>query len=278
VVLQFEGNRALVKADAQDRRVSIAVNGRSEGRRRLLAVIRSDFDRIHADIRGLKPVASVPVPEHPGVSLPYEDLLVYERCGRSTMDRVVGDKLTEIDVRALLDSVEVPAEGTGRRVRVFVSYSHKDDELRAELDTHLKIFERTKLIENWHDRRIPIGTDWQGEIERELEAADLILFLVSADFLASDYCYDIEGKRALERERKGEARVVPIIVRDCQWKAAPFARLQVLPRDAKAVRLWGDRDSAWSDVAEGIKRIIPEIGAESGTNRRASDVGRSADA
>jgi internalin A len=256
VVLQFEGNRALVKADAQDKVVSIAVNGRVEGRRRLLAVTRSDFDRIHADIRGLKPVASVPVPKYPAVSLAYEDLLVYERKGRSKVDRVVGDDLVEIDVSVLLDSVEVQEESAGRPVRVFVSYSHKDDELRAELDTHLKIFERTKLIESWHDRRIPPGADWKGEIDRELESADLILFLVSSDFLASDYCYDVEGKRALERESKGEARVVPIIVRKCQWKDAPFAKLQVLPTAGKAVRLWGGRDSAWSDVAEGIKKIV----------------------
>jgi hypothetical protein len=170
-------------------------------------------------------------------------------CGRRWIER-------RFDVRALLNSVEVPAESAGRPVRVFVSYSHKDDELRAELDTHLKIFERTKLIESWHDRRIPAGADWKGEIDREMEAADVILFLVSADFLASDYCYDVEGKQALERASKGEARVAPIIVRDCQWKDAPFARLQVLPKDGKAVRLWGDRDSAWSDVAEGIKKMI----------------------
>ena len=148
------------------------------------------------------------------------------------------------------------SESSGKPVQVFVSYSHKDDELRAELDTHLKILKRTKLIESWHDGRIPAGAAWKGEIDRELEAADLILFLVSADFLASDYCYDIEGRRALERESKGEARVVPIIARDCQWKDAPFAKLQVLPRDGKAVRLWGDRDSAWSNVAEGIKKMI----------------------
>jgi internalin A len=86
------------------------------------------------------------------------------------------------------------------------------------------------------------GRTGRGRSNRELEAADLILFLVSADFLASDYCYDIEGKRALERESKGEAQVVPIIVRDCQWKDAPFAKLQVLPREGKAVRLWGDQE------------------------------------
>src|SRR5260370_25779824 len=101
VVLQFEGNRALVKADAQDKVVSIAVNGRVEGRRRLLAVIRSNFDRIHADIRGLKPVASVPVPKYPAVKLKYEDLLGFEKKGRSKLEQGVDGELVEIEMGAL---------------------------------------------------------------------------------------------------------------------------------------------------------------------------------
>lgn len=97
------------------------------------------------------------------------------------------------------------------------------------------------------------------EIDRNLETSELILLLVSPDFLASDYCYEVEMRRALERNNAGEASVVPIIIRDCQWQHADFAKLQVLPRDAKPVRLWTDRDSAWSDVAKGIEVVITDF-------------------
>jgi internalin A len=82
---------------------------------------------------------------------------------------------------------------------------------------------------------------------------------VSADFIASDYCYEIEMKRALERHENSEARVIPVIVRDCNWRIASFAKLQALPKDGKAVKKWPDKDSAWRNVAEGIERVVEEI-------------------
>lgn len=90
-------------------------------------------------------------------------------------------------------------------------------------------------IASWYDRRISAGEEWKHQIDAHLEAADIILLLVSADFLASDYCYDIEMRRALERHDAGEARVIPVIVRAVDWTGAPFDRLKILPRDAKPV-------------------------------------------
>ena len=259
VVLGFEGNRALIKADPQGNCILISVTGPVEGRRRLLAVIRSDFERIHADISRLNPRASVPLPEDPTVVVPYDELRVFEGSGVTVIPRVVGGKVSAIEVEKLLNSIELPPMCAGWPVRTFVSYSHKDEYLRAQLDTHLKLFQRLGLIETWHDRRIPPGEEWGMEIDENLEKAQLILLLVSADFLASEYCYAVEMRRALDRQGSGQARVVPIIVRQCKWQSAPFAKLQVLPSDAKPVRLWADRDSAWSNVAEGIKRIITEL-------------------
>ena len=102
------------------------------------------------------------------------------------------------------------------------------------------------------------------EIDRNLEAADVILLLVSADFISSDYCYNLEMQRALERHNTGDAIVVPIIVRNVDWHDAPFARLQALPRNGKAVTTWDDRDTAWRDVSEGLKRLINEIQGRKG--------------
>jgi hypothetical protein len=103
---------------------------------------------------------------------------------------------------------------------------------------------------------VPAGTEWKAEIDRNLEAADLILLLVTADFLASNYCWDIEAKRAMERHEAGEAKVVPIILRTCDWTSAPFSKLPALPKDALPVSRWPDEDDAWADVAQALRRLI----------------------
>jgi internalin A len=141
-------------------------------------------------------------------------------------------------------------------LRLFYSYSHKDETLRNELESHLKILERRDLIAPWHDRMIRASEDWAGEIDENLNRADLILLLVSADFIASNYCYEKEMKLALERHEAGQATVIPIIVRNANWEKAPFSRLQVLPRNGKAVTSWPNKDDAWMDVSQGLELTI----------------------
>jgi hypothetical protein len=140
-------------------------------------------------------------------------------------------------------------------VDVFFSYSHRDEALRDELAAHLKLLERNGVIRGWHDRRIGPGDEWKSAIDANLEKAGIVLLLVSSDFLASDYCYDVEMKRALARRDAGGADVLPIILRDCDWSGAPFAKLQALPKDAKSVTSWANRDAAWKDVATGIRKV-----------------------
>jgi internalin A len=144
-------------------------------------------------------------------------------------------------------------------VRLFYSYSHKDETLRNELETHLKLLQRQGLLETWHDRQIEAGEEWKQKIDDNLERADIVLLLVSADFIASDYCYEKEMQRVMERHKQGTARVIPVIVRDVSWRIAPFARLQALPKDGRAVTLWENKDSAWRDVSEGIERVVEEM-------------------
>jgi internalin A len=268
VILKFGDSRALVKADVQDKKVFISVSGPASGRRReLLAVIRSDFERIHRDIRNLQLQEMIPVPDYPDVVVPYDELLVMERSGMRKFPKVADGKVIELDVQELLNGVDL--EGTRRSertmearsvaVRLFYSYSHRDETLRNELETHLKLLQRQRLIKPWHDRKIEAGDEWKRKIDDNLERADIILLLVSADFIASDYCYENEMTRALERHDKGEARVIPVVVRDVDWADAPFGELQALPKDSKAVMLWTDKDSAWRSVAEGIKKVVGEI-------------------
>ena len=262
VILEFEGNRALIMADIQDKRVLIYVAGPSAGRRRLLAVIRSDFEFIHRNFK-FHPNEMVPVPGHPDVLVSYRELIVMEDNGLKELPKVAGGELLTLSVEGLLNGVDlenarqpVGADGGVQPLRLFYSYSHKDEVLRSELETHVKLLHRQGLIISWHDRQITAGDEWKGEIDENLELADIVILLVSADFIASDYCYDIEMARTLDRHECNKARVIPVIIRDVNWHSAPFAKLQVLPTDGKAVTLWTNRDSAWRNVSEGIEEAI----------------------
>ena len=145
-------------------------------------------------------------------------------------------------------------------MQVFFSYSHEDEELRDELAKQLSILKHQKVITSWHDRRIRPGEEWSRKIAENLETAELILLLVSTDFLASDYIRNVELPHALSRHQENTARVVPIILRNCLWKQSEFAQLQVLPTDGHPIisDQWHNRDEAWLDVAEGILRIVRE--------------------
>jgi hypothetical protein len=140
---------------------------------------------------------------------------------------------------------------------VFFSYSHKDEHLRDQLETHLAMLKRQNVISGWHDRRLIAGTDIDAGIRQELDRASIILLLVSPDFLASDYCYGIEMSRALERQAAGQARVIPVILRPCEWTHAPFGKLLAAPKDGKPVTKWTDPDDAFLDIAKAIRAAVP---------------------
>ncbi|WP_427162412.1 GUN4 domain-containing protein [Aliinostoc sp. HNIBRCY26] len=143
--------------------------------------------------------------------------------------------------------------------KLFFSYSHKDETLRDELAKHLTILEWQGVISSWHDRKILPGQEWDHQINDNLNTADIILLLVSSDFLFSRYCWDVEVKRAIERHNTGEACVIPVILRSVDWAGAPFARLQALPKNAKPVKSWTDQDEAFTDVARGIRTAVEEL-------------------
>lgn len=147
-------------------------------------------------------------------------------------------------------------------VEVFFSYSHRDEKLRDKLALHLAMLQRQGVIKAWHDRKISAGTEWAQAIDDNLNAADIILLLISDSFLASDYCYDIEMKRAMARHEAGEARVIPIILKPVDWSGAAFGKLQAFPKNAKPVTTWNNRDQAFLDIAQGIRQAATEMAAE----------------
>jgi hypothetical protein len=151
---------------------------------------------------------------------------------------------------------------------VFVSYASEDAALWDELATHLAILRRQRFVSTWHHRQIRAGEDRKSAVDEHLEAAQVVLLLVSADFLDSDYCYTVEMERALARHRAGEAHVIPVILRVCDWHSAPFAHLQVLPDSVRPVTSWKNRDEAWDEVARGIRGVVKRLADPRWARRR----------
>src|SRR5436305_1335835 len=145
-----------------------------------------------------------------------------------------------------------------QEVTLFYIYAHEDQKFCDALNKHLAAMKRLDWIRTWHHRDIGAGQLWKDEINRHLRQADINLLLVSADFLASDSCYSVELKSALQRHEAGEAVVVPIIVRPVDWSITPFHMLQALPTGEKAVVNWANRDQAFFDVAQGLRRVIEQ--------------------
>jgi hypothetical protein len=143
-----------------------------------------------------------------------------------------------------------------RCLKVFFSYAHEDHRYRDRLDQHLAALKWEGSIETWHDQRIVAGTDWREATAGKLDEADVILLLISADFLASDFCVDVQMEQAIARHRQGAAHVVPIPVRPADWGAMPFASLQPLPRSRRPIASLEDQDAAWKEVAEGIRELV----------------------
>ena len=150
---------------------------------------------------------------------------------------------------------------------LFFSYSHVDETLRNQLEVHLSALKRQGLISAWHDRRITTGSHVEKSIDANLNAAEAVLLLVSPDFIASDYCYNLEMTRAMERHKRGEARVIPIILRPCDWHDLPFGELMAAPRDGKAITTWPNVDEAFLDVVRTIKAALKELGESANAGR-----------
>jgi hypothetical protein len=144
-------------------------------------------------------------------------------------------------------------------IEVFCSYAPEDETWLRKLETHLSLLKRQGLIATWHNRLIHPGTNWEQETNSHLNSASVILLLISADFLASDYCYGVEMQCALERQSLNEAWVIPILVHPVDWQKAPFAHLQVLPSNGEPIMMWGNQDKVWSHVVEEIRTVLEKI-------------------
>lgn len=175
------------------------------------------------------------------------------------LKRLSDDVTRKMYLRSLTKSVLPYELKASKAIEIFCSYAHKDDRLRAELLKQLNPLMRVGLITVWHDREILGGAEWELTLDAHLNTANIILLLVSPDFISSDYCYYIEMDRALERHYKGAAEVIPIILRPCKWDIMPFGNLQALPTDGKPVTTWRNKDQAFKEIADGIEEAVKKL-------------------
>lgn len=144
-------------------------------------------------------------------------------------------------------------------MKLFICYSHEDEKYRVRFEKHLKQMQREGTIDSWSDRKIIPGKDWNNEIDSNIENSELIIFLISQDFIASEYCYEVEMQKALQQADNGISVVVPVIIRACLWETLPFGKYQALPKDGKPIKSWNDPDKGWMDVEIGLKKVIADI-------------------
>jgi internalin A len=243
---------ARVRADKEDQEIRIDVCGQEP--RRFLSYIRETVKEIVADFANLPLSEWVPVPDC-GESLEYDYLVEAEKAGEKEV--FVRELKKRVAVADLLDGVEESSmrdEQAQTPVKAFISYSHKDLEHLQGLKAALSPLVRLEKLRLWDDHAIDAGEEWHDTIFRELGEADLVLCLVSADFIHSDFCYAKELAAAMEAHGRGEKTVVPILLRQCAWDELPVAKLQGFP--SQWISAAKDKDAAWTEVAKGLKPAI----------------------
>jgi TIR domain-containing protein len=153
-----------------------------------------------------------------------------------------------------------------KNFEVFISYSHEDEWLKDELLQHLSALRRNRTIDIWHDRMILAGGELQEDISNEIETSDIFLLLVSPAFISSDFCMEKEYSRAKERHSAGEAIIIPVLIRECDWDVAGLKKFNAVPKDAKAVTANAgsksdaqQRDPKWVSVIDGLKGQIESL-------------------
>jgi TIR domain len=148
---------------------------------------------------------------------------------------------------------------------IFISYAHADEDLKKELDKYLKVLKRSSKIQSWNDRDLIPGQEYDAEIMSALGNANVILLLISIDFNSSDFIWDKELAAAMKRHEEGTAHVVPVILRRCDWSKMPYAKLQALPRNARPVTEYDNRDEAFTEIAKGIESLVDYMNSRQAT-------------
>lgn len=163
-------------------------------------------------------------------------------------------------LKQILGEIRLPGHAIrGAPVEIFISYSHTDTDLASLLDIHLAALRREGLVATWFDRQIGPGEQWRTTIDERLDRAAIVLLLVSANFIASDYCWDVELRHAMDRHAAGKARIIPVILRDCEWQHLPIGAFQAVPSGTRPVASWPDPHEAIADVVRSLRSAVLDV-------------------
>lgn len=262
VVLSYENCEAQIIKDSEERTIKITIGGRGN-KQNCLAIIRDKFESIHQSYSDIKVTRYLMIDKEGKVPYSYDDLLIYQR---ENIEKVfvpalstsfnVNNLLAGVDSKNPKINIDREKEHTMKGVSLFISYSHKDEDLKDKLKSHLSSLKREGTIRIWDDRKIIGGSEWEPEIMNRVSTYEFILLLISADFIDSDFCMSKEVEIAMERHEQKSAVVIPIFVRPCDFKNLSFSKLQGFPKDAKPVTTWTNIDEAFTDISKGVRNSI----------------------
>ena len=263
------------KAEVVEKHQSIEIRAHGKHAKELMTLITEEIDQMHerfgkelektlkklvpCNCRTCRQRAQSPNKSEESNFYEYSDLMRRKERGKATIECKYSYE--DRNVLRLLDDTFVTNFFAPKPVKVFISYSKADEAYLEELKKHLKTLTRQGELLLWDDQSLKPGEKWDQAIKGELLTADVILVLLSADALATDYIYDVEMKMALERHRKGRTMVVPVILRPCMWKHTSMSMLSALPRKGEPIANHDNKDAVWKEVAEGIKEAAQQIRA-----------------
>lgn len=156
-------------------------------------------------------------------------------------------------------------------VKIFISYARKDAAFKDELLMHLKPLVRQNIISSWHDSEVELGDKWEPDILNHLRTADVILFLISPAFMASDYIHTHEIQEAEKRYQQGRTKIVPIWIKEVGYESEFLKPFQALPKDRKPVADWHDHDAAWVDVVKQLLKLFEKLNPLSSNTNSTDD-------
>lgn len=268
VILCRQDARALIRTEAQDRRVTITVTGPAKARQQLAGLCQAEMRDIHAEIRGLDPIEETQVQQTWVATATLElDEKNRRQTGVPTQDRGT----------VMVDPAESNNEYSEKLARsdeiwkptVFISYSKSNVNQRKRLESELKMLKNEGLLAGvWHDRMIDPGDYWDATIQRELSEADVVIILASSAALSTDYITQHEIPKALDLHNADKTVVVPVILEKCRWHKTALGALNALPEKGKAINKWKPASDGWNSVADGLATVFEKLMKRGGPKKR----------
>lgn len=276
VLFEREGATALATTDFERKHLFLQVKGgQPMARKELLTLVSEEIDRLNESFPGLRDRVERWIPCDCGLCkgaaephfFSFKNLKNRQERGRPTVEcdisfeeRPVGGLLDGLFVWSEKRRAELAAEkNQPAPIRLFISYSHKDEDFKNEFQERLSGLKRLGKIEFWEDRQLLGGEEFEATIFEKIDWADVVCLLVSPSFIASDYCFEKEMQAALLKRHEKRGHVLPIIIRhDANWRSFEIGKLNALPTDGKPI---GEpkNDLAWKDVIEKLTKLVDSL-------------------